>query len=199
MLKAFPSGTCQQPLMSRQVSYLTTLNSVYRSETDNKGTPDTAFRLSGYVSIGTRSRLQHQINRKHASSSLSGPTATPAASQGWDLVILTLIHASSWQTNQFVLLWFHYHQASDYIQPELGHEQQHPSDRCSSSSSASSQMHRLYSSATAEEHRKTSQSRLCHTGGGFPGQVGSHLQEQLVVKSDEIKRIVYADDHVVSK
>lgn len=98
---------------------------------------------------------QHHINRKHASSSWSGPTAPPpAASQGWDIVILTLMHASSWQTNQFVLLWFHYHQASAYIQPELGHEQQHPSDRCSSTSFASWQTHRLCSSATAEEHRK---------------------------------------------
>lgn len=164
MLKAIPSGTCQQPLMSRQVSYLTTLNSVYRSETDNKGTPDTASRPSGWVSMGTRCRFQHHINSKHASSSSSGPTAPPAASQGWDLVILTLIHASSWQTNQIVLLWFHYHQASAYIQPELGHEQQRPSDRRSSSSFASSQTHRLYSSVTAEEHRKNKSKQVTSHG-----------------------------------
>lgn len=85
MLKLLPSGACQQLLISPQVSYLTTLNNVYRSETDNKGTPNTEaeFRPSGWDSIRPRSGLQHYINRKHASSPLCGQQHRQPWAQKW--------------------------------------------------------------------------------------------------------------------
>lgn len=139
MLKVLPSGACQQLLISPQVSYLTTLNNVYRSETDNKGTPNTEaeFRPSGWDSIRTQSELQHYINRKHASSPLCGQQhRRPWAQKSPGTYSHLDLDTADKRTNQFVLLWFRCHQASVFFQPEQGHEQPHPSDHCWSSSFA---------------------------------------------------------------
>lgn len=73
MLKVLPLGECQQPLILPQVSYLTTLNNVYRSETDNKGTPNTesasglgAGLRGGFSTTLTENMLHHHyVDRQH--------------------------------------------------------------------------------------------------------------------------------------
>lgn len=58
----------QQTLIQPQVSHLTTLNNVYISETDNKGTPNTesGFNPSGPVSItGLSHRAEQARTQPH--------------------------------------------------------------------------------------------------------------------------------------
>lgn len=118
----------QHSIMSTEVRLTTRGHPIWRQSSGPLA--ETASGLgAGFSTTLTENMLHHHY--------VDNSTASLGPKNGLGLTVtLTSIQEADKRTNQFVLLWFHCRQASVFFQTEQGHEQQHPSDHCWSSSFA---------------------------------------------------------------